>query len=40
MRLFANPDAIRITVGTESENVRLVAALTKIEEDVSRVTLR
>jgi histidinol-phosphate aminotransferase len=40
VRLFANPDAIRITVGTERENARLVTALIEIEEDVSRVTLR
>jgi histidinol-phosphate aminotransferase len=40
VRLFSEPDAIRITVGTEAENARLFAALHEIEAYVSRVTVR
>lgn len=32
VRLFANPDAIRITVGTDRENARLLEALAEIKE--------
>lgn len=34
VRLFANPDAIRITVGTERENALLIEALTSIGRSI------
>ncbi|HEV3312617.1 MAG TPA: histidinol-phosphate transaminase [Chloroflexota bacterium] len=32
VRLFANPDAVRITVGTDAENARLLEALSEIRD--------